>query len=496
MSQTSPRVIVIGSGAGGAVTALVLAEAGLSVTVLEEGARLTLDDYGKPPTDAIGRMYRRRGMNPIMGRTPIAYAEGCCVGGSTEINSGFWHRAPREILMRWKAQFDLADAAEADLEPHYRWAEQLLGVGPFRGTWPASTALFARGITAMGWSYQEVPRVAPGCANTNTCAQGCPTGAKQGMTARVLPMAERAGARIVSGCRAEWLLVRRGRVEGVRVRRRSPDGPETIEDLAADHVFVCGGPTETPALLRRSGIRHKVGNSLRIHPYLKVVARFPQIVDADRSVLPLLQVKEFWPEISMGGAYLTPGHLAVMLSENRESLARMRDGRHMAAYYVGVKGTGTGSIRPSLIGASGTSIRYDLSDEDTLNLSRGLARLSSLLLAGGAEAVFPSVYGVPAIRSEQEAIRWLDERLPRSGLALMTVHAFSSCPIGERRDRCAADSFGKVFGSEGLYLNDASTLPDSPGVNPQGTVMAIARRNALAFAGGPRPVAPASGAVS
>jgi choline dehydrogenase-like flavoprotein len=39
-----------------------------------------------------------------------------------------------------------------------------------------------------------------------------------------------------------------------------------------------------------------------------------------------------------------------------------------------------------------------------------------------------------------------------------------------------------VHGHQGLYVNDASMLPDSPGVNPQGTVMALARRNALAFA--------------
>ena len=61
------------------------------------------------------------------------------------------------------------------------------------------------------------------------------------------------------------------------------------------------------------------------------------------------------------------------------------------------------------------------------------------------------------------------------------MHAFSSCPIGENPNRTAADSFGKVRGYENLYLNDASMLPDSPGVNPQGSVMALARRNVLRF---------------
>jgi nucleoside-diphosphate-sugar epimerase len=53
--------------------------------------------------------------------------------------------------------------------------------------------------------------------------------------------------------------------------------------------------------------------------------------------------------------------------------------------------------------------------------------------------------------------------------------------MGENPDVCATDSFGRVRGFHNLYVNDASLLPDSPGVNPQGTTMAIALRNADAF---------------
>ena len=78
-------------------------------------------------------------MTPIVGRVPIGYVEGCCIGGSTEINSGFWHRAPREVLVRWKAQYDLQAASEEELAPHFAWAEELLGVGPSEKPWPSST---------------------------------------------------------------------------------------------------------------------------------------------------------------------------------------------------------------------------------------------------------------------------------------------------------------------------------------------------------------------
>ena len=68
--------------------------------------------------------------------------------------------------------------------------------------------------------------------------------------------------------------------------------------------------------MRRSRIKRHVGDSLRIHPMLKVAAVFPERIDAQDSVLPLLQVKEFWPDISLGGAFFTPGHLAMGLSDN------------------------------------------------------------------------------------------------------------------------------------------------------------------------------------
>jgi choline dehydrogenase-like flavoprotein len=53
--------------------------------------------------------------------------------------------------------------------------------------------------------------------------------------------------------------------------------------------------------------------------------------------------------------------------------------------------------------------------------------------------------------------------------------------MGENRRRAAVNSFGRMHGLSGLRVADASLLPTAPGVNPQGSVMAFARRNALQF---------------
>jgi choline dehydrogenase-like flavoprotein len=484
----SVDVLVIGSGAGGATTALELARRGRSVLVLEEGDAHPPDAYGHTAPEAMGLLYRRRGMTPILGPTPIGYIEGCCVGGSTEINSGFWHRTPDEILADWSTRFDLADAAPHDLAPDFAWAEEELGVGLHPRALPESSAILARGIAALGWAGEQVPRAAPGCENRNACAHGCASGAKQGMSRSLLPRAAALGAQLLPRCRVQKIVRRGPRATGVIAWLRDTAGAEREVRIDAEHLFVCCGPTETPALLRRSGIRANVGESLRLHPMLKVAARFDRPVHAESSVLPLLQVKEFWPDVSFGGSFFTAGHLAMLLGDNGPDFApSRRDRERVATFYVAVRAAGRGGVRPAPFDARASMPRYEVTHGDLRHLSVGLARLCRLLLAAGARSIVPAVRGLAPIETEQAALRWERELLPRRSLALTAVHAFASCPMGERASICAVDSFGRVPGVENLRVADASMLPDSPGVNPQGSVMAFARRNARHFCEATRP---------
>src|SRR6185369_16394752 len=134
----------------------------------------------------------------------------------------------------------------------------------------------------------------------------------------------------------------------------------------------------------------------------------------------------------------------------------------------------------SLPGFRDPIVRYGLTEKDRRNLAEGLNRLSQILLESGAVELFPGLTHGPVLRCKG-CLDKLPETLPDGLASLMTVHLFSSCPMGEDRNKCATDSFGRVHACKNLFVNDASLLCTAPGVNPQGSIMALARRNALHF---------------
>jgi choline dehydrogenase-like flavoprotein len=103
------------------------------------------------------------------------------------------------------------------------------------------------------------------------------------------------------------------------------------------------------------------------------------------------------------------------------------------------------------------------------------------MLEAGADEVYPSFRGAPLVRKRSDLATMLSS-FSANKASVMTVHLCSTVPMGEDTSKCGADSFGRVHGTANVWVNDASLLPTAPGVNPQGTVMALAIRNARRFA--------------
>ncbi|HKT83274.1 MAG TPA: GMC family oxidoreductase N-terminal domain-containing protein, partial [Solirubrobacterales bacterium] len=121
-------VVIVGSGAGGAVAAATLAEAGLDVIVLEAGEAFDRDSYPADPLEAIARLYRDGGLTIAGGRPQIPVPVGRAVGGTTVVNSGTCFRAPEPVLEDWRGRFGIEWAT--GLDGAFAEAEELLRVTP------------------------------------------------------------------------------------------------------------------------------------------------------------------------------------------------------------------------------------------------------------------------------------------------------------------------------------------------------------------------------
>lgn len=465
------EVAVVGSGPGGSITACLLAEAGRDVLLIEEGGWARLDSVPAFSRHEMEQKYRNGGLTVALGRTKIAYAEGRVVGGGSEINSGLYHRTPPDILESWRREFQVEGIAERDLAPHFEACERELSVSPLPGPAPVASRKLHDGATRLGWKSVEVPRwfrYAAGATNAQ--------GVRQSMSETYVPRFLAAGGRLLPRTRVAslarspgWLLeAEHAEQHAVRIR--------------ADTVFVCGGAVQTPALLRRSGLTVGVGDSLRLHPTVKLVARFPEVVNTADMGVPVHQVKEFAPRLSFGCSISAPPFLALgLLDHPAAGRTVAQDWPHLATYYAMITGEGRGTVR-TLPGFRDPLVRYQLTAGDRRDLGDGLRKLGAAMFAAGATEIYPGLPRGPVLRDTAE-LGDLPEAFPAGGGGLMTIHLFSSCPMGERREVCGADSFGRVFGHPGLRISDASLLCSAPGVNPQGTIMALARRNALQYLG-------------
>jgi choline dehydrogenase-like flavoprotein len=461
--MTSAEHLVIGSGAGGALTAAHLAESGHEVLVLEEGPWIDAATIAPFSLDQMARQCRDGGMTVALGRPPIGYLEGRCAGGTTEVNAGLYRLASEERLARWTADYDICDLTTQSLASHARAVESALSVQQLPGAATPASLVLAEGAAELGWPAVELPR----CYSYDDDRP-----VKQSMSRTYLPRALAAGAKLATGVRVDRLRLRRGRVSGARTAL----GPVT-----ASHVWVCCGAIGTAALLQRSGLRSGIGTTLRVHPMVKLVAQFDETLGAATDV-PVHQVQAPDPDISLGGLVSQPSRVALALVDDWKNNAQLaEDWARTAVYYATLRPAGRGHVR-AIRGVQAALVSFKLTKCDISRLAGGLADLARLLFAAGAGSVHTGARRGRSIRRSSEADQ-VGFSVANRTAAIMTLHLFSTAPMGENRAHCSVDSFGRVHGVRGLRVNDASILPDAPGVNPQATLMAIASRNVAAFLG-------------
>jgi cholesterol oxidase len=504
--------VIVGSGFGGSVSALRLTEKGYKVLVIEKGKRWSADQF--PETNWKLKKWlwlpllRFQGIFKITIMRHVAILSGVGVGGGSLTYCNTLPR-PREPFFNSGSWAGIADW-KAELEPHYKTAELMLGATENAALYDADLTLKAvaerygkkdkfeptQVAVFFGEPEEEVadpffkgegPRRS-GCNHCGGCMTGCRFNAKNTLDKNYLYLAEKKGAEI-------WPEKKVYRLEAMEDEKNGDYYWISVKDhttwlkrkkrISARGVILAGGVLGTVRLLLNMKKRYlpkissQLGAEIRtnneslslIHSRLKekdlsrgvsIGSIFPPDRDSHIEAVRYASGSGFWKLL---GVPLTHGRTVVgrilkllwRLLRHPRSWLRIYFSRDFA--------------KESMI------LLFMQHLDSTLRLKRGLFNLRSTLSRGPAPSASMSL-----ARELSEATA---EELDGSPFVIateavlgtpLTAHILGGCVIGKNAEEGVIDPNQKVFGYENLYVCDGSAISANPGVNPALTITAMSER--------------------
>jgi choline dehydrogenase-like flavoprotein len=465
------QVAIIGSGAGGAVAASVLAKKGVDVLIIEEGGYFNSKDFRSlPAIDRFSSMYQNAGATICYGLPPVVLPLGKGVGGTTLINSGTCYKTPEKIIEKWYKEFGIEVCESGNFNELLNKVESYLKVQPVPLDIMGKNGLTAiKGAELLNWKTGPLNRNADGCDGCCQCALGCPHNAKMGVHLSILPEASKNGAKIVSHLRAKKIVTKGDRASSIICER--PDKSRVVIDC--EIVILAAGAVMSPLVLRRSDLADhpEIGRNLAIHPATAVAGRFEDEIYPWRGVLQSASIEEFHHSdgILIEATSTPPGMGSMILPGiGKGLLEEIEASKHFVTLGGMVADDGLGKVN----GKESFRISYQLDRAHIAKLLKATKVMAQVLFKAGAKEVITGLGQRSRAGSEAELEEIIENAKPRQ-MHLAAFHPVGTLRSGRDSQRCPTDANGKLRGYDNIYVFDASAVPCSPEVNPQVSIMSL-----------------------
>ncbi len=511
--------IVVGSGFGGSVSALRLAEKGYSVCVLECGSRFRDEDFAESTLRQPRRYFWApklgfRGVLRMSFFKDVFVVSGSGVGGGSLGYANTLYRA-RPAFFKDPQWADLGNW-ELELAPHYDTAERMLGVVEYEGMGPADKLLkeYADELgvgdtftnTRVGVFFDQPGKEVPdpffggegpartGCMRCGSCMVGCRHGAKNTLVKNYLWFAEKLGVEIVPE-RQVTEVRPLGAADGsdgytVTSERSGSWFRRHRREMTAKGVVVAAGALGTNQLL--ANCRHS-GALPRLSPRVGDVIRTNS--ESIQSVTAMDDERDYSRSVAITSSIYPDPDTHIEVVTYGEA------GDAMSGTFTAMTGPGTRLTRPLKwiaamlrhpIQALRMRIPYRWSRRTVILLVMQTVdaamhlRPKRKLLGRGVRLQTEQDPGRPNpvfLPAAAQAARWFAERtggIAQSAITESiqnvptTAHILGGAVVGGDPESGVVDSHNRAFGYQGLMVCDGSAMPANPGVNPSLTITAKA----------------------
>jgi choline dehydrogenase-like flavoprotein len=505
-------IVIVGSGCGAGVCAYNLASAGHRVLVLEKGYHFPASHFPMPAGHVGTQLFENGGV--ILsddGSTAVLAAS--TFGGGGTVNWSASLQPQHFVRKEW------ADASSSHGEvPFFTSAafqESLdricrhMGVSTKHIEHNLANSVLLEGARRLGYSRYDVPQNTGGNAHLcGYCGSGCPAAVKQGPANRWLPDAADHGAQFMEGCKiesVEFETSSNGKRKAVGVKGTWTSKDRTTRRsmrVKAKRVIVACGSLQSPLLLMQSGIKNPhLGANLHLHPTTLVGAVFEQetrpwegaILTAVVSSLEDLDGNGHGPKIEIISSTPTTFLSFTPWKGALDWKVQCAKFHHMIGFVIIQRDKVPGRVYRDPVDGR-CRIQYTTSSDDLSNNLEGMLAAAKIAKVMGAKEIFSCHPDAPRYErpekgpgeaktdegvNEPAFQTWLSE-IQRLGLkspdpcTLGSAHQMGTCRMGSDPRRGVVDARGSVFGTQGLYVADASVFPSASGVNPMVTNMGIA----------------------